>query len=199
MQAYTYTIKHLPSNRLYYGVRKATFFDLGEKYFSSSKLVKRLLKEEPICNFEFKLRKTFNCFESAIIHEQKLLKKINAVKNPKMLNQAISAGKLNYFLKDEQLAAARKEKISKTMKIVWQNPGYKTNQKKYFTKDRMRNLAYLSHAKRKENYKLGINKRKPEQKKFKLIMIYKKEKEKQIKQNQTSAYKKCGWKTTKGV
>ncbi len=59
MKAYTYSIQHLPTNRIYYGVRKSTTVDIGKTYFSSSKLVKQMLQAEPIENFKFRVRRKF--------------------------------------------------------------------------------------------------------------------------------------------
>ena len=91
MEAYTYTIRHLPTNKVYYGVRKSTIEDIGIEYFSSSKLVKRMISAEPIENFRFKIRKKFNSYADARAYETRVLKRINAVSNAMVLNQAISS------------------------------------------------------------------------------------------------------------
>lgn len=193
MQAYTYTIKHIPSNRWYYGVRKSSTYDLGTIYFSSSKIIKKLIKSEPIENFEFKLRKKFNCFETALIHEQKMLRRLQVTKNNKFINQAVSAGKLQRCLKDEEAALQRKQKISQKLKDLWQIEEYRENQLKRVNPERMRELAKLSQAKRRENYALGINVKKRKPKQYKDITIHKNNQSKIIKQNQFNAYKNCGW------
>ena len=91
MKAYTYSIIHKPTKNIYYGVRKSEEKDIGNTYFSSSKLMRRLIKEQGKENFLFKVRKIFDSYEKAREHETKLLQRVNAVTNEKFFNQAISS------------------------------------------------------------------------------------------------------------
>lgn len=122
MEAYTYSIKHLPSDTYYYGVRKSAVEDIGIAYFSSSKLVLRLIREEPIDNFEFKIRKKFNSYQSARIHETQFLKRVKAVSNPRFLNQAISSPRV--CSKDSVEEAKRRKSISISMQALWDSEEY---------------------------------------------------------------------------
>jgi len=154
MKAYTYSIQHLPTNRIYYGVRKSTTVDIGKTYFSSSKLVKQMLQAEPIENFKFRVRRKFLSYEDARLHETKVLSRINAVTNPMVLNQAVSSPRL--CSKNFTAELERRESISKSMKQLWNDPAYKDAQlfNKLSTEERsIRGKA--GALKRAENYASG--------------------------------------------
>lgn len=92
---YTYIITHIPSNVKYYGVRyksSALLEDLGTTYFSSSKFLKKLIKEEGVENFKFEIRKIFETKEAAIEWERKFLMKIDAAKSDMWFNLSNSSG-----------------------------------------------------------------------------------------------------------
>ena len=87
---YTYLITHKASNVKYYGVRYAkssTPEDLGVKYFSSSSVVKRTIKEEGIEAFKFEVRKIFDSKEDALKWERRFLTKVNAAASPMWFNK----------------------------------------------------------------------------------------------------------------
>lgn len=86
---YTYLIGWSSINKWYYGVRfckNCHPSDLWVKYFTSSKLVKKLRESigEPDV---VQVRKTFNNSNSARIWENKVLKKLNVIHEDKWLNQ----------------------------------------------------------------------------------------------------------------
>lgn len=192
MKAYTYSIKHLPSNTYYYGVRKSNTEDIGISYFSSSKLVKRMLKEEPIKNFEFKVRKRFDSYEEARIHETKLLKRLLAVSNPAMLNQAVSSPRVSS--KDSVAEYNRRTAISKRMKELWNTPEYKENQSfNKLSHDERVARGKAGALKRAANYNSGITVRKPKTTYYKEVQIIKDNVIKLVKSNQVPAYVKNGW------
>lgn len=86
---YTYIITHIPSNVKYYGVqykKSAVPEDLGVTYFSSSKILKNLIKEEGLINFKFEVRQQFDNKEDAIRWERKFLTKINAANSSSWFN-----------------------------------------------------------------------------------------------------------------
>jgi len=196
MQAYTYTIRHLPSNKIYYGVRKSSTFDLGTKYFSSSKLVKLMINAEPIENFQFKIRKTFANYSEARLHETKVLLRINAVANNMVLNQAISAPRL--CAKNPTAELQRRESISQKMKQLWADPEYKMKQgfNKLTTEERstrgkagaaIRAANYAKKPKSAKTKRLPVGKE---------VLIEKNGITKTVKANQVPAYKKYGWSRT---
>lgn len=87
--AYTYIITHIPSGVKYYGVQykeSARPEDLGITYFSSSRTLKKLIKDEGIENFLFEVRKLFDTKEKAIEWERKFLTRVNAAKSSMWFN-----------------------------------------------------------------------------------------------------------------
>jgi hypothetical protein len=193
MKAYTYTIQHLLTNKIYYGVRKSTVIDIGTTYFSSSKLVKQMLQEEPIENFKFKVRKKFQSYEEARLHETRLLSRIQAVTNPIMLNQAVSSPRL--CAKNPTAEIQRRESISKAMKQLWNNPAYKDAQSFNKLSSEERSTRGKAGAlKRAENYASGKTLRKPKTpKSYKDVVLVKDGVLKTVKANQVPAYAKSGW------
>lgn len=115
---YTYLIgwKHL--NKWYYGVRfskNCNPNDLWKTYFTSSKHVKKFIKENGNPNV-IQVRKIFNTPEQAQIFEHKVLKRLKVINNNKWLNLTAS--------KSVNLEAALKG--SKTSKPFRNNdPRYK--------------------------------------------------------------------------
>jgi hypothetical protein len=193
MIAYTYSIKHLPSNTYYYGVRKSSIEDIGITYFSSSKLVKRILEQNPLDDFEFKVRKRFDSYAKARIHETKFLQRINAVSNPRILNQAISSPRI--CSKDSVEELKRRESISKRMKELWNSDEYKNNQPFNKLSHEERVIRGKAGAlKRAENYSSGKTIKKPKLKPtYKDVEISKNGEIKIVKANQVPAYVKGGW------
>lgn len=85
---FTYVIRFPMFNQIYYGVKYAKGCkpkDLGNTYFSSSKTVQRLLKQD--VNAIFEIRKVFNSVEKAKQFETRFLQRINARDNPRFLNK----------------------------------------------------------------------------------------------------------------
>jgi hypothetical protein len=193
MKAYTYSIQHLPTNKIYYGVRKSTTVDIGTKYFSSSKLIKQMLNAEPIKNFKFKVRRKFLSYEEARLHETKVLSRIKAVTNPMILNQAVSSPRL--CSKNPTAEIQRRKSISKAMKQLWSEPLYKDTQS--FNKLSVEERSIRGKAgalKRAENYASGKTPHKPKKaKSFKDVVLVKAGIFKTVKSNQVPAYAKCGW------
>ena len=196
MEAYTYSIKHLPTNKIYYGVRKSTTVDIGTIYFSSSKLVKQMLQEEPIENFEFKVRQIFQSYEEARLHETRVLSRIQAVTNPMMLNQAVSSPRL--CAKNPTAEILRRESISKAMKQLWSDPAYKDAQSFNKLSSEERSIRGKAGAlKRAANYATGKTSRKPKKKpSYKDVILVKDGVLKTVKANQVPAYAKSGWSRT---
>lgn len=180
MEAYSYVVVHKESNRFYYGVRKSGVFDLGTTYFTSSKLVRRLFREHGIAAFRLEKRREFDSYTDARKWEAKLLSRIKCVTNPKCLNQAVSSARVPS--KDSTSEQLRRAKISKALQTRWQDP----EQRKKMTRS---SDFYSKIASMKPKAE-----RKPKQpKSYKVIRITRGSQEKEIRQNQLSAYKKCGW------
>jgi hypothetical protein len=87
---FTYLLKHIPTNKYYYGVRYKKGChpkDLWTKYFTSSKKVKGLIKRYGKKSFIFEIRKIFKNPNQAINWENKVLKRIKAIYRDDFLNQ----------------------------------------------------------------------------------------------------------------
>lgn len=60
---FVYLLKFIPTGQLYYGSRTAKncqITDLWTKYFTSSKMVKKLIEAHGKDSFEYEVRKTFS-------------------------------------------------------------------------------------------------------------------------------------------
>ena len=194
MNAYTYSIKHLPTNKIYYGVRKSTIVDLGTKYFSSSKIIKQMLKIESIENFEFKVRKKFESYGEARLHETKVLSRIKAVTNPMVLNQAVSSPRI--CSKNPIAELQRRKSISKAMTNLWKDPAYKDEHSFINISTEEQSIRGKKGAlKRAENYASGKTQRKDKRiPLYKDVILVKNNVLKTVKANQVPAYAKSGWK-----
>lgn len=88
---YTYLIKHIPTQRVYYGVRYARGCnptDLFIKYFTSCKRIRQLIKEDNgIQNFTYEIRRTFIDANSARVWETKVLRRMNVINDDRFFNQ----------------------------------------------------------------------------------------------------------------
>ncbi len=87
---YTYTITFLKTGQIYYGVRFASGChpaELGIKYFSSSNVIKRLIKEYGLKTFKFDVKKIFSDAQTARNYETKVLRRLKVKENPNFLNK----------------------------------------------------------------------------------------------------------------
>ena len=112
MIPFTYLIKHVPTNRYYYGVRfkKGCHpYDLWTKYFTSSRKVKGLIKKYGKKSFIFEIRKTFKTIEQAINWEHNVLRRMKVIYRKDFLNQSDS--KTINFWKGKKLSKQHKERI----------------------------------------------------------------------------------------
>jgi hypothetical protein len=95
---FSYVITQISTGIRYYSIKFAQGCqpkDLGTTYFSSSRTVNKLIKEEGIQNFKFEVRKIFQTRDEAIKWETKLLSRINAAQSPYWFNK--HNGTLNFF------------------------------------------------------------------------------------------------------
>lgn len=89
---YTYLIGWSDHNTYYYGVRyaaNANPSDLWVSYFTSSKYVKQFIKENGNPDI-VQIRKTFSNTEKARIYEEKVLKRMNVIKDSRFLNKTFN-------------------------------------------------------------------------------------------------------------
>lgn len=97
MVAYVYSLRFKITGQWYVGCRYAKHLtdemisnDLWIRYFTSSKLVRALIKTYGYDSFEPKIRRVFSNSDDAKSYEVSLLKKVNARTNPAFLNQCNS-------------------------------------------------------------------------------------------------------------
>lgn len=86
---YTYLIKHLPTNRFYYGVRFSKNnkgADLWVRYFTSSSYVHKLIEEYGKDSFVCEIRKTFNDKIHALNWEKKVLRRMKVSTRDDFIN-----------------------------------------------------------------------------------------------------------------
>lgn len=129
--AFTYYLYHKPTNKNYYGVRYAKDANpdsLWKTYFSSSKIVKRLIEEYGPDSFFVEVRKQFKTKEQAFKCEQKILKKFDVINNPNWLNCSVGGSYLfkkpfgiPAHNKNKKMSEEQKLKISNSMKgrVAW--------------------------------------------------------------------------------
>jgi hypothetical protein len=94
-QPYTYYIYHVPTGKKYYGCehkKTAHSSNLWTKYFSSSKIVHRLLEQYGPDSFQTQVRKIFSSAKEALSYEDRFLRKVHAVEKDDWLNQAYVCG-----------------------------------------------------------------------------------------------------------
>lgn len=106
---YTYLIGWSSQQKFYYGVRFAKNCnpsDLWIKYFTSSRLVAkyRVLYGEPDI---IQIRKTFSDKNSAVLWEEKVLRKLDIKNNEKMINMNVAGA----ITKNNHLGGAKKGNV----------------------------------------------------------------------------------------
>lgn len=106
---YTYLLVNKITGEKYYGVRYAKGCapsELWYTYFSSSKYVKQLIEKYGKNSFEFEVRKTFNTALEARAWEERVLRRLNILRNNNWLNKNV-CGK---FLKEGPQSIEHKER-----------------------------------------------------------------------------------------
>jgi len=132
---YTYCIKFLKTNQVYYGSRCAKNCHPSEfwvTYFTSSKIVKKLINEFGKDSFIFEIRKTFaDNPKDSQKWERKVLKRINAGCRQDFLNKSngvapiLSGWKNPFFNKKHTEETKKKMKDNQPNKKGHNNPNWK--------------------------------------------------------------------------
>lgn len=148
---YTYVITFLITGQRYYGVRYSKFADpveLGKTYFSSSKLIKSLIKEYGLSYFNFEIRKIFDDRNKACLWESKVLKRLDAAHSNVWLNRRNNEG--NFYARGKHSSESKiKMSLSKKGKYLgrkglsrfgYDNPMYGKNHSEE-TKRKMSEIA----------------------------------------------------------
>ena len=137
MTPFTYLIKHVPTNRYYYGSRYSKDChpkDLWSTYFTSSKRVKALIRKYGKKSFQFEIRKVFKTREQCINWERKVLFRLKVAYKKYFLNESngvapILAGKLNPNYKRSYTRKERKIMSDRSIKL-WKDEKYKKKVRK---------------------------------------------------------------------
>lgn len=96
---YTYYLYHRPTGKKYYGSetknnaqKKAHPSNLWTTYFTSSKLVKNLIKKFGVDSFDWKIGKVFSTALEALTYENTFQLRLRVVEKEEWLNQTLSLG-----------------------------------------------------------------------------------------------------------
>jgi hypothetical protein len=111
-QPFTYLIKHLPTGKVYYGLRyakKCQPLDLWTTYFTSSSDVKKMIEQDGKDSFLFEVRKTFEDPKKAIEWEKRVLRRMRAVQRQDFINRNIPGSSM-FAHSEETKAKMRKPK-----------------------------------------------------------------------------------------
>jgi hypothetical protein len=101
VKPYTYIIRFVPTGQVYYGMRSANRVpaeqDLWHYYFTTSKVVKKLIKEYGKENFLFEVRRIFDTHDEAALWEKKVLTRMKVLEKSNIwFNQSIAGTKFRF-------------------------------------------------------------------------------------------------------
>jgi len=116
MKPFSYVLTHKPSGKRYYGIRISKNADPSQlwiSYFSSSKIIKKMIEDEGKEVFSYQVRRVFETREGALRWETKFLTKIKAKDNPLWLNRHNGGKKFTF---SGQHSAETKQAISQKLK-----------------------------------------------------------------------------------
>jgi hypothetical protein len=91
MKPYTYLLKCIPTQELYYGVRysaKCKPEDFWNSYFTSSKIIAKRIEQFGKDSFQFEIRQTFDDPYKARLWENKVIQRMKMVEDSRFLNQS---------------------------------------------------------------------------------------------------------------
>lgn len=123
--AYVYKITFLPTDQYYIGYRgskNATPDDLLATYFTSSKVVARLIKEHGVDKFAKEILAEFNTGVEAYEYEQQLLREHDVEANTQMLNKRLTSCALDTFKYHTEKTRAQ---MSESRRLLWEDPEYR--------------------------------------------------------------------------
>jgi hypothetical protein len=123
--AYVYKVTFLPTNQYYIGYRgskNSKPSDLFNTYFTSSKVVARLIKEHGVDNFTKEILAEFDTGTEAYEYEQQLLREHNVESNTQLLNKRLTSCALDAFKKH---TSKTRTQMSQRRKQLWEDPAYR--------------------------------------------------------------------------
>jgi len=177
MIPFTYLVKHIPTNRYYYGVKFKKGChpnDLWTKYFTSSKKVKGLIKKYGKKSFQFEIRKTLKTAQQAMAREFKVLRRMKDVERKDFLNQSDNKRIDPKLLSKMRMGKGNPmygKKMTKKHKLIIKNTLIKRYKKiEHHTKGRKHTPAFLKFLskinKGKNNKMYGVKMSKESRKKM---------------------------------
>lgn len=120
---YTYLITFLPTGQKYYGSRTKRGChpsDLWNSYFTSSKTVRQLIEQHGKDAFEVEIRRTFATKAQAILWEHRVLRRVDAARNPLYLNK--NNGDRKFYGSTTMLGKKHSEDARRRMSINSSGP-----------------------------------------------------------------------------
>lgn len=123
--AYVYKITFLPTNQFYIGYRgskNATPNDLFNTYFTSSKIIAKLINEHGVDKFSKEILAEFNTGIEAYHYEQQLLREYDVESNTQLLNKRLTSCALNAFKSHTKKS---KEQMSESRRRLWEDENYR--------------------------------------------------------------------------
>ena len=123
--AYVYKITFLPTDQYYIGYRgskNATPDDLLATYFTSSKVVARLIKEHGVDKFAKEILAEFDTGAKAYEYEQKLLREHDVESNKQMLNKRLTSCALDTFKYHTEKTRAQ---MGESRRRLWEDTEYR--------------------------------------------------------------------------
>lgn len=117
MLPYTYHIFCTTTQQHYYGSRysrNCSPNDLWTTYFTSSRVVKRLIEQYGPGAFEVEIRRTFQTREQAIDWEFRVLTRLNAANREDWINQHNGKGRVRSGFRDRKHTEESKRKIGQS-------------------------------------------------------------------------------------
>lgn len=114
---FTYLITHKPSGMKYYGVRykrDCSPNDLWTTYFTSSKVVKRMIKQYGKDSFAYEIRNVFTSALDATVWEAKVHRRLRVDLREDWINQHAQSCDFNFY--GHSHSSKTKEKIRRKMK-----------------------------------------------------------------------------------
>jgi hypothetical protein len=123
--AYVYKITFLPTDQYYIGYRgskNAIPDDLLATYFTSSKVVARLIKEHGVDKFAKEILAEFDTGVEAYEYEQQLLREHNVESNTQMLNKRLTSCALDTFKYHTEKTRAQ---MSRSRRLLWEDSKYR--------------------------------------------------------------------------
>jgi hypothetical protein len=112
-QPYTYLIKHIPTGKVYYGLRYAKGChpkDFWVKYFTSSKDVRAMITKYGKDSFVPEIRRVFTDPIHAIKWELTVLRRMKVLQRTDFINRNIPGTTLRFILSEETKQKMRKPK-----------------------------------------------------------------------------------------